>query len=74
MKNNISMVDDSEYDVLKTKADAFDVISKYINSTYGGLSVSDVAPEEAFLIGIVRMAETTVDTILARASCDEEEF
>lgn len=39
------------------KAEAFDIISKYVHETYGGVAISNVTSDEAFFCTVVRATE-----------------
>lgn len=61
MDSRVSVTDEDFMDVLSVKAQAFDAIAKFMDEAYGDMSVSNVAPEEAHLIGIIRMANRMIE-------------
>ena len=54
---------DEVLETLSAKALAFNVISAFIEETYGDMSVSNVTPEEAFLIGVIRMTDAVISNL-----------
>ena len=67
------LIDDELVEILTFKSEAFDTIANFITETYGNMSVSNVAPEEAFIIGVIRMANRMVSSIITPSEFDEDE-
>ena len=57
-------IDNEVIKILSIKAEAFNAISIFMSENYKDLDVSNVAPEEAYLLGIIRMANVMVTNLI----------
>lgn len=57
-------IDNEVIKILSIKAEAFNAISIFMSENYKNLDVSNVAPEEAYLLGIIRMANVMVTNLI----------
>ena len=50
-----------ESSAMEVKAGAFDIIAKYVHETYDDVDVSNVTPDEAFFVTVVKTTEQLLD-------------
>ena len=65
-------IDNEVIKILSIKAEAFNAISIFMSENYKDLDVSNVAPEEAYLLGIIRVANGMVANLITGSVMNSE--